>query len=192
MSEAYLVLGCPGSGKTTRARALAAEMTAVGAALIVVDTGRVEAFDDMYHARSLDELIDVVWEDGDDIAFTPKDGEEFDRLCGAIYGGRNVVLLVDELYNVVPSVRSIPENFQRCLRERRRVLAGAVVTSQLYRDCGRAMKGLVTHILVGRMTAPEDQADLKADYGLEPERVGQLPPARENPDGAFIPLKVGF
>lgn len=190
--SAYLILGCPGSGKTTEGRNLAASMTAQGAALLTVDTGRNEILEDLYHAPTLETTIDTVWGHGLDCAYTPKNPDEFDRLCGAIYGGRGVVLFIDELFNVVPSVRSVPENFQRCLRERRRVLAGAVITSQLYRDCARAMKGLVTHLRVGRMTAPEDQADLKADYGLVPEVLAQLPAAKDDPAGAFLEVKVGF
>lgn len=204
-----LILGCPGSGKTTLGESLAYDLIDVtGAALIVADTGRVEAFDKMYHAASLAELARRVWGEGFHTAYTPEDPEDFNQLCKMIVDAAEanrarglqvvpVILFLDELFNIKPG-REVPKWFSKCLREWRRILAGAFVTSQLYRDSGRVLKGLVSRIIVHRMTAPEDQTDLRADYGLEPEVISVLPSAKECYDAgrpvsdAYKDLKVGF
>lgn len=204
------ILGCPGSGKTTLARALAsADVAASGCPLIIVDTGRNELFEDQYHAAGLAEVLDIVWGEGDHVTWTPARREEFDALCGAIYeaaedarrrGAPAVlpILLLDEIANILPPSKQLGANCQKCLREQRRTLSGFYATGQLYHDGGRVLKGLVTDWYVHRMTAPEDQSDLRADYGLDPDVVGKLPSAKECAQAgrptseAYIHLKVGF
>lgn len=204
------ILGCPGSGKTTLARRLAsADVETTGAPLIIGDTGRNELFDDQYHAASLQEVLEIVWGEGEHVTWTPQSPDEFEALCGALYetaedgrrrGAQGVlpILLVDEFFNVLPPSRRLGPNLQKCLREWRRTLSGCYLTAQLYHDGGRVLKGLVSDWYVHRMTAPEDQADLRADYGISPDVVAALPSAKEcaasgrSISDSYVHLKVGF
>lgn len=212
MSGPVGILGCPGSGKTTLAIGLAiACAQRTGAAIGALDTGRVEQFDSWYHAASVEEFLTRVLgqrSGGEWIvpprhtAYTPKSQEEFDRICAGLYAaaqqGRWIILIVDELFNVIPSSRSVPENYQRILREWRRVLHGSFFTSQLYRDCGRKVKGLISEWYMHRMTAPEDQDDIQRDHGIKQEVIATLPSAKECHQAgrpisdSHIYLKVGF
>lgn len=210
MSGPVLILGCPGSGKTTRALDMAASLiSSTGAVLVVIDTGRVELFDRMYHASTLAELAARVWGEGLHTAYTPSSPADFELLCGMIYDAAEanrakrkpvvpVAFLTDELYNVRSAFRKDESAAQRILREHRRVLAGAYITSQLYRDGGRVIKGLISELVVYRMTAPEDQADLRADYGLNADELAALPSAKQCAESkrpisdAYRILKVGF
>lgn len=199
MSGPVGILGCPGSGKTTLARRLASDIVArTGAPLLVIDTGAVENFTDIPHAQDVDDLIEMVWTDGVHAAYTPKDPEEFETVCGAIIGGRNVVVLIDELKNVIPPGHPMRANCRRILSEWRRILAGAFVTSQLYHDSGRALQGLASEWYFFRMLGPEDQRDIRADHGIEPEVIANLPSAKEcaltgrREAESYIYRKVGF
>lgn len=207
MSGPVGILGCPGSGKTTLARRLAVKLIdRTGIPLLVVDTGQVDVFDDMPHVYTVKEACLAVWGEGRHVAFTPRESDAFERLCGAVYGAHAetpekppaVILLVDELKNVVPPGQAVKYEFRRCLSEHRRVLAGCFVTSQLYSDVGRSLKGLATEWYIHRMPGPDDQRDLRADYGLDPAVLAALPSAKEcaqrgeSPDKAYVHLRVGF
>lgn len=193
------ILGCPGSGKTSLARALAHQaVEESGAPLLVVDTAHQEIFEDMYHASSVDEVLDIVWGEGDHCAYKPRDPHDFETLMGGVYGGRNVVLVVDELRNVIPPGTTMRANFRNCLSEHRRVLVAGFVTSQLYSDSGAALRGLSTEWYFFRMLEDQDKIDIRRHHQIPEEVIAALPSAKEcfesgRPTSeAYVYKKVGF
>ena len=204
------IIGCPGSGKTSLAREMASRLVSeTGCPLIIVDTGRNELFDDQYHAASLQEVLEIVWGEGEHVTWTPASPDEFESLCGSIYNVAKdarerraevqlPILLLDELRNTFGLQKVIRPKFAQCLIEWRRTLTGCLVTSQLYHDGGNALKGLCEEWYFHRMLAPDDQKDIRADYGYEPEVIAALPSRKEcalagRPlSDAYIHRKVGF
>lgn len=193
------LIGAPGAGKTTLADSLAfALIDRTGAPELTVDTGGVEAYADQYHAEDLDELTDLIWGRGIHCCYTPKDPDDFDALCGAIYAARGVILKVDELKNVKPVGRPIPPKFRQVLGEWRRCLVGCYVGTQLYEDCGDALHGLAAEWFFFRLLDADERVKVGRKYEIDPDVLKTLPSMKEcalsgRPlSESYVHRKVGF
>ncbi len=190
MSGITFVLGCPGSGKSTRALQIVTERAAAdGKPILILDPQRVETFAKVHHSITVREVLFRVYDQGMHVAFTPESPSDFERLFKAVKAagehGRGVHVLVDES-RFFMSGRTIPLAFDLFARVYRHVFATVVCTSQSYQDAGRPLKAVVGEWLIGRMTSPADLDALKADLGLDPAEISTLPKYE------FKPVKVGF
>ncbi len=188
MSGPVVLIGCPGSGKTTKARELAvAEVARTGFPLLVIDSARVDQFKDLVHTKTVRETIERVWGQGLHTAFTPEAPEDFDRLAAAARAGKRCIILIDELKNVLPSVRSMSLPFQLAMRLwRHSEIEGFFATTQSYADAARPLRAVVSKWIVFRMTAPQDLEALRQDLGLDPAEIAALPQFQ------YREVKVGF
>jgi hypothetical protein len=200
MSGPTMLVGCPGSGKTYLAWELAkADCDRTAYPILVVDTARVDTFAHLHHTRSVRETIERVWGAGLTCAYTPESPEEFDRLMQAARAGKKVIIVIDELKNVLPSVRSMSLPFQMALRlYRHSEIEGVYATTQCYADAARPLKAVVSDWRFFRINAGGDRADIHHDFGVPEETLAALPSARElvqrgeDPMKAHVHIKTGF
>jgi len=188
VSGPVVLIGCPGSGKTTLARKLASEeVSRTGFPLLVIDSARVEQFQDLVHAATVRETIHRIWGQGLTTAFTPEKPEDFEKLAAAARAGKRCIILIDELKFVLPSVRSMALEFQLAMRFwRHSKLEGIYATTQSYADAARPLRAVVSRWIVFRMTAPQDLEALRQDLALDPAEIAALPQFQ------YKDVKVGF
>lgn len=188
MSGPTILCGCPGSGKTFKAHELAlAEVGRSGYPLLVIDSARVDRYAAMHHAATVRETVERIWGEGLHTAYTPEDPEDFDRLAAAARAGKNVVIEIDELKNVLPSTRSMSLPFQLMVRLWRHSNIPAIyATTQSYADAARPLRAVASEWYFFRMTAPADLDAIRQDHGLDPVELAQLPKYE------FKHVKAGF
>lgn len=172
-----ILLGCPGSGKTTEAVKRAKEESArTGYPILAVDPARAAQFLDWPRAATLKEAIEKLWKEGSHVAWTPENAEEFDSMMSAARAGRRIIIVIDELKFCLPSSRSMSLPFQLAIRLWRHAdLPAVYATTQSYSDAARPLRAAVSNWVIFRMTAPGDLKALQEDFGLDADEISQLP-----------------
>ncbi len=171
-----MLVGCPGSGKSKKALEMALEaVDRTGFPMIIIDPARAWNFTKYHHAATVRELVDRVWRDGQHTAYTPEDPAEIVLILKAARKGRQVIIVLDEFKDLIPSPRSIPHVLQAIFRLWRHLeIAEILAATQCYTDAARPFKGSVSKWKIFRLPPGPDQDDCCRDFKLDPARVGTL------------------
>jgi hypothetical protein len=172
-----IYIGCPGSGKTTRALADArARARARGVPLAVIDPARTPTLESVRHYARLEDWIRALWAPGARApveaahALEEEDAPRFFRACAA--AGR-LVLLIDES-RWYASAHAMPQELRRLIRAHRAFELDLLVTTQHYADLAQEVWACADRLIVFRTMAPRALERLRAEYGLDPEVLRHL------------------
>lgn len=170
-----LIVGSPGTGKTTEARRLALQdVAATGFPLLAIDPAHVNTLEDIHHEKTLLGTIKRVWGEGQHTAYTPETETEFDTLMQAARAGTRIVLLIDEL-SFYASSHYLSPALSLLGRLYRYALAHVYTTTQHFGDLSQQLVAVSARIIVFRTVSPRALERLEREFGLPPERVKALP-----------------
>jgi hypothetical protein len=171
----YWYAGAPGSGKTTRALADAADLCArSGFPIVALDTVHARQLARLPEAGTIRDLCRLVWREGKHARFFPNDDTEADRFFAASWGGRRVHVIVDEVHHFANSYRIAP-NLSLLLRSYRHAEVSLHLTTQSFADVPQAALAQAPHLRIFRNTAPRALERLEAYTGIDAERIRALP-----------------
>jgi hypothetical protein len=181
-------VGIPGAGKTTLARRHACELAAAERKPIVfVDSAGVANFEDVQHARSLKDLVRLVWIDGQHAAWIPSSSEDVEQLVGQVAARGSVVLLVDEAAFWLSSSRGRGGGLLRLMRAHRHARVHLLLTTQhLSGDVPQEALSCAPDLYVFRCTSPAVLDRLEREYGVNRREVSCLT------RGEFLHLSTSF
>lgn len=184
--RAVLVVGCPGSGKTTKALELAREeIGKSGRPLLVLDPGRVKPLEEIPEAEDIRELVYAVWDRGAHCRYCPDAEAEWDKVWDVIRKLGRMIVLVDEARYFMSAYRlSLPAVL--ATRILRHLEVSVILTTQSYGDIPRGISSIAGELYVYRCTAPRDLERLKEDHALDPAEISTLEQFK------FKYVKVGF
>ena len=169
--------GIPGAGKTTRAIEEARTISsATGRPILAIDPARVEQFtgSDWQRAKTVDECIALTWKDGRHTVFTPNDEMEAEAIFGAVNEAGGVVLLIDEAHYYL-SAHYLSPNLSKIMRAYRHLKLKIILTTQNFGDIPQRALGQAPHLYIGRQTAPLVLDRLEKQYGLDPQKIRNIP-----------------
>ena len=182
------MVGQPGSGKTTLARALASSLASLSSQpVLVVDSQRVSTFASEPHV-SPREAVAALWPARGprrSAIVHPRDASEVEALMRAVRAGGDVVVLVDEAHHWTRAGASV--ELLRLLRGARHARATVLLTTQhLSGDVPAAALSCTAMVYVFRCASPRALDVLEREWGLDRRQVQRLPRFR------YLTLRIGF
>jgi len=179
-----IYVGTTQMGKTTKALAdLRADVDRDGRPSLILDLGPAKNFIGMPHERSVRDVLVKLYGEGTHAVYTPKGGEDFDRLMNGIAGNDEVNgpggvhVLMDEV-RWVASAHKISYALTRALRHWAHGFKGPVTyrcTSQRPGDLHRDFYACLTGKVYAFKTPPgPDQDRLVDEYRFDAEQLGSL------------------
>lgn len=180
---AYFV-GATGSGKTYLACKLAVEDAAsTHRPLVIIDSeGVVPAgTGGAVLVDNPGELPAIVWREGHSVRFVPDGPEDVGRVACYLRGGKNAVLLVDEISYWGRGAHVVPE-LARLFRVHRHSNVSIYATSQYPGDISPLIWNIRTHVYVFRNDSMRAMERLTEELSLSDEDVDAI---RSLPDREY-------
>ena len=172
----YLYNGFPESGKTWKARDRATERAReTGAPILVIMRERDDDnFKDIPEARSIEEACRRVWEEGQHTRIKAETPLEVNQLCGVARDQRNVILIIDGLWDCLKGQFPQP-NVNELVRAGRHYDVDLHGTSQVLGDFAKVAKSCALEVYQFLETDGDDLLQLEKRFGFKPEEVRALP-----------------
>jgi hypothetical protein len=182
-------IGCPGAGKTTLARSIAAQRArSTGRKLLVVDAEGDANFRALPMGSTVSELPKLLVEHNA-VSFDAMNAgkQELRRLPTFIERAGKLVVLVDGAHAVLDAHSSAGDVWVRLQRVHRHAELELIwTTHHLGGDVPQVVQACAPELYVFRTTSPAALKTLEREFGLEASRVRGLE------RGKYIKVEMGF
>ena len=171
----FFYIGTTGSGKSTRAFAdIAQDVKENGFPALIIDSQGVAPLAGVTHFDTWQETAKAVWKNKKNAAFIPSQLEEVKSIFHVARTLKNVNILLDEAafwINAKHVARPIELAFRTHLH------TGLVIrgTSQHASDLSPLVYQTLTGLYVFRCTSPRVLDRLQKEYGIDREKIQNLP-----------------
>lgn len=182
-------IGCPKAGKTTLAKAHAAELAKLGRKrVVVVDAEGDRSFESLPPANECEELGNVlVTHPAAVFDVLNASEDELRELPRWIERTKNLVVLVDGAHAVLSSRAASADDWVRIQRVHRHAKLDVLCTTHhLGGDVPQLVQALAPDLFVFRTTSPAALAVFEREYGIPPGAILRLE------CGSFLRVRTGF
>jgi len=181
-------VGIPEAGKTTlAAHHLADHCRANRRPCIVLDSQGVRNFASWRYAPSLEQLVELVWTQGQHVAITPRDEDDVEALCRVLLDAGHVNVLVDEAAYWMNAHTWRKGLLGRVMRAHRHCQVRLLLTTQhLSGDVPQGALSCAPDLYIFRCTAGAVLDRLETDFGVDRRAVAALA------QGRFLHVRQGF
>lgn len=183
------LIGCPGAGKTTKARALALEWsTSTGKPLLAIDCEGDASMRALPRAATVGELAQLLARSRA-VCFDAMSCHEAElgKLARFVERCGSLVLLIDGAHVVLDAHSSSGDAWVRLQRVHRHANLDLIwTTHHLGGDVPQVVQACAPDLYVFRTTSPAALKVLEREYALDPRTI------RELPRGNFVRVETGF
>lgn len=184
-----LCIGCTGAGKSTKARALVAQLAReTGRRVVVVDCEGDRAFASLPRASDVDALAAQL-KRARVVAFDAERAgpRELDRLARFIRELGNLIVLVDGAWAALDCRTPAKDPWVAlCRKHRHANLALVLTTHHLGSDVSQSLQSFGPDLFVFCTTSPAALDTLERQYGLDRKQIRALR------QGSFVHVRQGF
>ena len=173
----YFYIGTTGSGKTTKAFSDCSQhIKDNGNPALIIDSQGVAPLAGVIHYDSWQAAARAIWNDKNrtNAAFIPKMSSEVESLFHLARTLRNVNIILDEAAFWL-SARHVPKPIELAFRTHLHTGLVILGTSQHASDLSPLVYQTLTGLYVFRCTSPRVLDRLQKEYGIEREKVQNLP-----------------